>query len=327
MVYAHSETSPSIASQTLASQTLASQAIASQTLKGIGLVVCGWAVFSMQDAIVKYLVTTLPVPEVLLARSVIITLLASLALRRSQWAVAGERNNLASIVVRGAMILVAWFAYYRASRSMPLADLVTLYFAAPLFVIALASIALREVVGPWRWLAAIVGFAGVLIAADFGDRPDLTPSLLALFASFCWAITTVLARSLSQHVTTAALMVGSNLMFVIVCGIITPFMFVDPGAKGWLLMGCLGLCGTAGQFFLFEGLRRAPASAVAPFEYSALGWAMFWGFIVFGDVPGLHVIGGGVVILCAGLFAVYVESRARIIRAPAALPPAVLPPA
>ena len=291
------------------------KAEASRTLTGIALATCGWAAFSAQDAIVKWLVVKLPVPEVLFARSVTIVALASLVVRRADLKSMMERRNFVAVGLRGLLIFVAWVAYYSASRSLQLAELVTLYFAAPLFVVAMSNPVLGEIVGPWRWLATIIGFGGVLIAADLSAAPDVWPALLALFAALCWAGTTILARSLSQAVSTAALMVGSNLLFVVACGFAAPFVFVWPDAFSLGLIVVLGVVGALGQFFLFEGLRRAPASALAPFEYTSLAWAIFWGWTIFHDLPTRHVLVGAAIILGSGLFMLFIEGRRRVIAA------------
>jgi drug/metabolite transporter (DMT)-like permease len=288
------------------------KAEASRTLTGIALAVCGWAAFSVQDAIVKWLVVKLPVPEVLFARSVAIVAVASLVARRADLRAMVERRHVMAIGSRALLILIAWLAYYSAARSLQLAELVTLYFAAPLFVVAMSNPILGEIVGPWRWLATIVGFGGVLIAANLSAAPDIWPALLALFAALAWAGTTILARNLSRAVSTAALMVGSNLFFVIACGLAGPFLFVWPDAFSLGLLVLLGLMGSIGQYFLFEGLRLAPASALAPFEYTSLAWAILWGWAIFGDFPTSHVLLGATVILASGLFMLLIESRRHI---------------
>ena len=288
---------------------------ASRTLTGIALATCGWAAFSAQDAIVKWLVVKLPVAEVLFARSVMIVAVASFVVRRADLRSMMQRRNLAAVAVRGLLILVAWLAYYSASRSLQLAELVTLYFAAPLFVVAMSNPILGEIVGPWRWMTTLIGFGGVLIAADLSAAPDVWPALLTLFGALCWAGTTILARSLSQAVSTAALMVGSNFLFVVACGFAAPFVFVWPDAFSFGLIVALGLVGSVGQFFLFEGLRRAPASALAPFEYTSLAWAILWGWLVFNDLPPRHVLIGAAIILCSGLFMLLIESRRHVLAA------------
>jgi S-adenosylmethionine uptake transporter len=291
------------------------KAEASRTLTGIALATCGWAAFSAQDALVKWLVVKLPVAEALFGRSLIIVALAGLVVRRADLRSMAQRRNLSAVAVRGLLILAAWLAYYSASRSLQLAELVTLYFAAPLFVVAMSGPVLGEIVGPWRWLATLVGFAGVLVAAGMTATPDFWPAALAVSAAFCWAITTILARSLTQAVSTAAMMVGSNLLFVLCCGLAAPFVFVWPDAFSLGLIVALGLVGSLGQFLLFEGLRRAPASALAPFEYTALAWAIFWGWTVFHDLPARHVLIGAAIILCSGLFMLLIEGRRHVLAA------------
>jgi S-adenosylmethionine uptake transporter len=285
---------------------------ASRTLSGIALASCGWAAFSAQDAIVKFLVVKLPVAEVLLARSALIVALAGLVVRRADLGGMVQKRQLAAVALRALLILAAWLAYYSASRSLQLAELVTLYFAAPLFVVAMSSPVLGEIVGPRRWLATIVGFGGVLVAADLSTTPHLWPAVLAISAAFCWAIAMILTRNLSQAVSTTALMFGSNLIFAAACSIAAPFVFVWPDAFNLGLMFTLGLIGGLGQFLLFEGLRRAPASSLAPFEYTALAWAIFWGWIVFHELPMRHVLVGATIILCSGSFMLAIEGRRQI---------------
>lgn len=289
----------------------AASADASPTLTGIALAATAWAAFSVQDAIVKWLTATVPVPEILFVRSVGIVALAALALRRSQIAVLLEKSSLVAIGVRSAFILAAWLTYYTAARSLSLPALVTLYFAAPLFVVALAGITLGEKPGLARWAATIAGFIGVVIAADFKGAASVTPALLVLTAALCWAATTILTRSLSLAISTAGLLVGTNFLFIFACGLAAPFVFVRPSAAECALLLLLVLFGGLGQFFMFQGMRLAPASAVAPFEYSSLAWATLWGWLIFGDLPRPHVLVGGAIILFSGLFMLAAERRRR----------------
>ena len=138
----------------------------SRSLTGALLALGGWAAFSLQDALVKSLVVDLPVPEVLFGRSLVIVCLTSLVVKRTDYRAMAEPRNAIAITLRSALILFAWLAYYRASRELQLADLATYYFAAPLFVVGISAPILHEYVGPGRWLATLLGFSGVLIAAN-----------------------------------------------------------------------------------------------------------------------------------------------------------------
>ncbi len=287
----------------------------SRTMSGAALAIGAWAAFSLQDAIVKYLVVNLPVPEVLFARSVVIVAIASLLSKRADFAAMARPRIGATIALRSAIIFIAWIAYYRASRSLQLAEMVTFYFAAPLFVVAMSGPFLRETVGAGRWLATIVGFGGVLIAANPSGVADLTPALLALFAALCWAITTLLARGMTRGISTPTMMLGSNLAFVVACGALAPALFVWPNARAGALLAALGCIGGLGQYLWFEGVRRAQASLLAPLEYTMLAYAIVWGWLVFGDLPRARTLIGAAIILLAGLATLLVEARRRHIAA------------
>jgi S-adenosylmethionine uptake transporter len=286
----------------------------SRSFSGALLALAGWASFSLQDAIVKALVVDLPVPEVLFGRSLVIVLISLFVVRREDYRAMSERANLISIATRSAFILLAWLAYYRASRSLQLADLVTYYFVAPLFIVGLSAPILKEYVGPGRWLAVLIGFAGVLIAATPSGGAPLEAIALALLAAMLWACTTLLARSLAKGVSTPAMMLGGAIGFVLFCGAGLPFYGVIPTVRQAAEMAGLGCVGTLGQYFWFEGVRRAQASLLAPLEYSLLAYAIFWGYLFFGDLPRARTLVGAGVILVSGLAVMGLEIRRARIR-------------
>ena len=287
---------------------------APRTLVGALLCLGSWAAFSLQDAIVKSLVVDLPVPEVLFGRSCVIVALSVAFLNRADYRALAAPSNLRSIALRSALILIAWAAYYRASRSLQLAELVTYYFVAPLFVVALSAPLLKERVGFGRWAATLLGFGGVLVAANPGAGAPLAPVGLALLAAFAWALTTILARSLAKGITTPAMMLAGSIGFLAACGVLLPSMGVWPSLKQLALIGGLGCVGATGQYLWFEGVRRAEASLLATLEYSMFAYAIFWGYVVFGDWPHARTFFGAAVVLTSGLLVISLEMRRRRVR-------------
>jgi len=283
----------------------------SRGLSGAVYCLFSWAAFSLQDAFVKTLVTHLPVAEALFARSAIIVALSLLFLKRADFITLSVPTNLWSIALRSALILIAWLCYYSASRSLQLAELVTYYFVAPLFVTALSAPLLKERVGLGRWGATLLGFSGVVLAAGAHVGGPLTPVVLALCAAFAWALTTLLARSLARGVSTPALMMAGSVGFLFACGAMLPGVGVWPSPREWLLLGGLGIVGGIGQYFWFEGARRAEASLMAALEYSSFVYAMFWGFMIFGDWPQARTFLGAGIVLTSGLIVIGLEARRR----------------
>lgn len=282
-----------------------------RALIGAALCLGSWAAFSLQDAIVKSLVTSLPVPEVLFGRSLVIVAISIAFLGRQDYRALAVPANLQQITVRSALILIAWIAYYRASRSLQLAELVTYYFVAPLFVVALSAPLLKERVGFGRWTATLLGFGGVLVSAAPGAGASLAPVGLALMAAFAWALTTILARSLAKGISTPAMMMAGSIGFLAACGAMLPSIGIRPTLNQTLAMGLLGLVGGLGQYLWFEGVRRAEASLLATLEYSMFAYAIFWGYVVFGDWPRPRTFVGAAIVLTSGLLVVSLEMRRR----------------
>jgi S-adenosylmethionine uptake transporter len=276
---------------------------------GVALAVAAWAVFSLQDAIVKYLVIALPAPEILFVRSGLIVAVAALGARRETLLAVTRRREGSVILARSIFLLAAWLSYYTAARSLQLAELVTLYFAAPLFVVAMSGPLLGEIVGPWRWLATALGFAGVVIAANPQGGAEAWPVALALIAAVCWAISTLLARALTATISTSAMMIGGNAIFFVICGAMAPALFVRPTLGETGLLIALGAVGSLGQALWIESLRKAQASLLAPLEYSMFAYAVMWGWLVFGDWPTARTLIGAAIILSAALLAIGVEQR------------------
>ena len=212
--------------------------------------------------------------------------------------------------MRGAINLLAWLAYYTAARSMQLAQLLTLYFSAPLIITLLARPMLGERVTTVRWISVLIGFAGVLVASDpFGVRVS-SATFLVLTAAVLWAIGILLMRQIARSEASMVQMFAQNLCFLVATGALTAFTWKTPTSLEFLLLLGVGVLGGAGQFTMFEAIRYAPASVMATVEYSALVWGFVLGYLVWGDVPPVAIFAGAALILSAGLFLVFMERRA-----------------
>lgn len=143
------------------------------------------------------------------------------------------------------------------------------------------------------------------------------PVLLTLAAAAVWALSGVLARLISRREGTLSQMIASNGLFVLACAALLPNLWPTPDLAALALMVALGLVGGLAQVLMYEGYRWAPASLVAPTEYTAFVWAFLLGFAIWGDVPTASVWGGAALIAGAGLVLLWTE-RARLARPPTA---------
>lgn len=281
---------------------------------GIGLGVLAYSIFSIHDAMNKWLVATLPVWQVLFFRSTTVMLTCLVLGRGRLLARMVETPLKTALALRAAITLLAWLCYFTAARSMPLAQLMTLYFSAPLLITVLSIPLLGERVTAARWISVGVGFAGVLVASDpFGVRISLA-TFLVLIAAALWAYAIVLMRQIARRESSLVQMFSQNLFYFLVTGTLTAFTWKTPTGSELALLLLIGVFGGTGQFTMFEAVRFAPASVMATVEYSALVWGFVLGYAVWGDVPALAIFAGAALILTAGLFLVFMEHRAGRLR-------------
>jgi drug/metabolite transporter (DMT)-like permease len=278
---------------------------------GMLLALLAYSLLAMQDATVKWLVTTVPVWQVLFVRSAIV-MGGCAAIGGGKVLRQAIRTPIKVLFIcRGVVTLAAWFCYFSAARSLPLAQLITLWFTAPLIVTVLAVTLLKESAGWPRWAAVFIGFIGAVATADPAGI-SLTPATaLVLLGAVLWALGLILTRVIARYEPSLVQMLYNNAFFFVATGIASALSWhtPDPGEIALLLQ--VALLGGFGQFCLFEGARRAPASLTGPLEYTALIWAFVLGLVIWGDLPNAGVFLGAALILGAGLFLVVAERGAR----------------
>jgi drug/metabolite transporter (DMT)-like permease len=285
-------------------------------LSGILLTMFSYFLFTLQDASVKWLVVALPVWQILFVRSVTIFAICVEIGRRPVLRSARHSPVLRPLFLRNLLLLAAWLSYYTAARDLGLAELTTLYYASPILITILAVPILKEDVPPLRWIAVLVGFIGVVVATDpLGTGMTLSlPVWLALQAAVFWAISTVLLRKTAMQEVTLVQMTISSGFFIVFTGIAVAVSWVTPSLVDVALMAGTGLIAGIAQYALFEGMRRAPVSMLAPFEYSSLIWAFGIGFLIWGDVPARQVFVGAALIFSAGMIIILGERFGRRLR-------------
>jgi drug/metabolite transporter (DMT)-like permease len=277
---------------------------------GIGLGVLAYGMFSMHDATIKWLVAELPIWQVLFCRSLTIVIACLVIGREKLLAHALATPLKSSLALRGAITLGGWLCYYTASRSLPLAQLLSLYFASPLAVTVLAGPLLGERVTRARWAAVLVGFGGIVMATDPLDVRLSLPTVLVLIAAALWGYGVVLMRRIARRESSMLQMLYTNGTFLLGTGVACAFVWQTPSWPQAALLLAIGVLGGLAQFSLFEGCRHAPASVMATVEYTALIWAFILGYVIWGDIPVPAVFIGAGLILLAGMLVVVAERRA-----------------
>ena len=309
--------------------TAALPASVSAQLKGMAYLIVGIAIFSVQDLIIKLLSGDYPVHQAMTIRSITATplLLLLVAYEGGLGAIVARRPG--ALALRGLIMFCAYTAYYLGLAAMPIATCVALFFTAPLFITILAMPLLGERVGPRRWMAVLVGFAGMLMMLrPNSDVFDWT-SLLPVAAALCYGLSQIMARRLGTFDQASVMAFYGNCVFL-VGGLVLSAIFgsgtfadeenrslafllrgwVTPTLTDLLLMMACGVVAAAALFLLTHAYTIAEANTIAPFEYTALVWGVLYGWLFWNELPDSWTWVGIVVIMAAGLFILQRQKRA-----------------
>nr|WP_092368796.1 DMT family transporter [Cribrihabitans marinus] len=302
---------------------------------GIAFVIAGVFTISVNDMLIKQLSGDYPLHQIVFTRSGI-GLLFSLALVRIEggWSILKTRQPGLHLL-RGLLIVIANMTFFVALAALPIAEATALFFVAPLFITLLSVPILGERVGPMRLGAVLVGFGGVLLmqrpwqSGAALDVPRLV-LLLPVLAALTYALMQLLTRKLGVAMKASALAVYTQGMFL---AISVGFFLVAgdgrfatgtestslqfllrawtwPDDPDWPLFLVLGMNSAVVAYCLSAAYRMADAATVAPFEYVGLPLAVFWGWMIWSELPGWQVWLGMMLIVGAGLF-VFLRERGR----------------
>jgi drug/metabolite transporter (DMT)-like permease len=274
---------------------------ANSTIAGVGMMVIGIALFSMNDALGKWLLTRYSVGELLFVRSAAGLLLLAPFVWQTGMAAFTTAPLPRLQIVRVALATLEVAMFFWAVSYLPLADSVTFYLAGPIYVTALSVVLLGEKVGWRRWVAVLVGFAGVVLALRPSTASFTLPALIALSGSIFYAlvmITTRLLRATPNRVLIAGQLGGTFLFGAAV----SPFAWVKPSMRDVVLLSLFGALSIIALACVNRSLKLAAASVVVPYQYTIIIWAIVFGYLVFGDVPGPYTLAGALVIIVTGLY-------------------------
>jgi drug/metabolite transporter (DMT)-like permease len=290
-------------------------------LKGVAFVIVGVLLFGLGDSLTKYLTERYPVPFVVSFRYGInlVLLVAFLAPRHGIGLIRTNRRGL--VLLRAACLCIASLFTGLALRRMPVGETVAISYLAPIGVMILSGRILGEKVSLTGWIAAALGFAGVLLIARPGSGLD---SLGVLFAVFVAATSTayhILSRLLARSETTMAMLVLTAGVGWLAFSAVLPWSWPQqmPSLFDMSVILSLGVLATLGHALLTSAYREAPASLLAPVNYTHMAWAVLFGWIIFDHMPDALSLAGIALVACSGVIVAILSQRT----APVAPDPAI----
>jgi S-adenosylmethionine uptake transporter len=270
-------------------------------IAGIALMLTGIFFFALNDAMGKYLVGTYSVGQILLVRSIsALVLLAPFIKREGLAAFTGMPRPWLQ-VLRAILATLEVACFYWALTDMSLADVMTFYLAAPIYVTAVSPFLLREKVGWRRWAAVFVGFVGVMIALKPTTGAFSPAAMVAIAGSFSFSIFIVCTR-LVRGTSGIVLVTIQNVAALVFGAIMAPLSWVALGWFDGALLTLLGFVAMIAYLCMNKALSLAEASVVVPYQYSTIFWAILLGYIFFGDIPSVPMLIGAGIIIAAGIY-------------------------
>ena len=199
---------------------------------------------------------------------------------------------------------------FTATSLLPLAEVTTLGFTTALFAVLIAAMVLREHVGPWRWTAVLLGFAGVLVIAQPGGQHiDPLGATLALASSLGVVMINYQIRDLARTEEPIKIVFWFGMFGTLIGAVALPFFITPHAPHEWLLLVGLGVVGVLGQLLLTASLRYGKVSTVIVMDYTGLVWSALLGWLVWDYLPGIATLLGAPLIISAGIIIAWREHR------------------
>ena len=298
--------------------------------QGILCLLVALAALTTSDAIIKLLSPRYALHEIMLFRAsfAMVVVLAIVRLEGGFHLLKTRRPFLH--LFRGSLLVLANMFFFLGLAQLPMAETVALFFSAPLFICLFAQPLLGERVGTERWLAILIGLAGILMIIRPGMDVFRSASLLPVLAALTYAGMQMVTRKLGLQDKAGTLTFYIQVAFILISAV--SGMLIGDGRfnqsdnvslvfllRAWvwpaqqdllLLMLCGGIV-SIGAYFLSQAYRIAQASAVAPFEYASMPFALLLGYFLWGEWPDWQSMGGTLLIIFGGLAVLYSERRSR----------------
>lgn len=298
---------------------------ASTYARGAALLFVGIAAYIFQDLIMKVASSNYPIHQALVLRALTAIPIAVLIVHVTG-GLKSLKGSTVPVLPRSFLNVLCNLTYYLAVATLPLATVGALYLSAPLMITALAALLLQERVNYFQWGALAVGFAGVVLIVHPGYGTFEWAMTLPLLSALFYAGTVIFVRKFMADENSSVMAFQSQVWLSltgVIMGLLLGFGELDwevqqhpsmdfllrgwqwPSTNDFSILLVSGVVGSASTYFLTKAYTFSSASKLAPFEYTALLWSIFLGWLVFDHLPSSRDWGGIVLLVAAGLVSVY----------------------
>lgn len=278
------------------------------SLRGIACMLVAGFFLTANDSIVKWLVPHYSTGEILLVQGTLIALLvAALMQLRGEHPLRIVRRR--AHLFRGLLYASGSYAFVYALRYLPLAEVVAIAFAGPLFMTLFGKLFLDEQVGIHRLGAVVVGFVGILVVMRPGTEAMHWAAILPLIVALSDACRDLITRRLTRDESSLRIIFTTAVLLALAGGATAIWDWHAPRPADLAWFGLSAVCFVVANFFMVEAFRHAQVVVVAPFRYSIIVWATLSGFLFWGEIPDRYVVAGIAIVVAAGIYIGLREAR------------------
>ena len=269
---------------------------------GIIFAILAYLSFSILDATQKTLILYHSVFQLLLVKYFFVLFLSLVESKRKNNLNFYKSKKIKLQIFRSLLSVVESGCFVLSFKYLSLADAHSVGSLAPVIVVALSAIFLKEKVSTKTWIAIFVGFVGVLIILRPTSSIFDPKALLPLLAAFVLGLYQVVTKKVSEHDTTETSLFYTSIIGIFIMSLLASNFWSPVSSSSYILFLIVGIFFSLGIYLQIIALSMARASIIQPFHYTLIFWAIIFGYIFYNDIPDLFTIVGAVIITLSGIF-------------------------
>ena len=282
-----------------------------KSIESVGILfgIFAYLSFSILDAIQKTLVLHHSIFQLLLVKYFFVLCLSLFESKRKNNYLFYKSKNIKLQIFRSLLSMIESGCFVLSFKYLSLANAHSVGSLAPVIVVALSAIILKEKVSPKTWIAIFIGFIGVLIILRPTSSIFDPKALLPLIAAFILGLYQIVTKKVSNHDTNETSLFYTSLIGLIIMSLLSSKFWTPVDKSSYPMFLGIGIFFSLGLYLQIIALSKARASIIQPFHYTLIFWAIIFGYIFYNDIPDMFTVIGAVIITCSGIFVLNQTSK------------------
>ncbi|MDC0585380.1 DMT family transporter [Candidatus Pelagibacter sp.] len=276
---------------------------------GILFGILAYLSFSILDATQKTLILYHSIFQLLLVKYFFVLFLSLIEARRKNNISFYKSKNIKLQIFRSLLSVIESGCFVLSFKYLSLANAHSIGSLAPVIVVALSAIILKEKVSPKTWVAIFFGFIGVLIILRPTSSIFDVKALLPLVAAFMLGLYQVVTKKVSKHDSNETSLFYTSIIGLTIMSFLASSFWSPISGYSYIMFLAIGVFFSLGLYLQIIALSKARANIIQPFHYTLIFWAIILGYIFYDDVPDMFTILGAIIITCSGIFVLKQSSK------------------